>query len=92
MYSEDLVAIFGKRQWKSRTEEIMQLQAERDAKRLAENGGTASDADGNHIENKNQNKDVEDVEATPADASSQSPSQPTPPPFVPKDNGDAPKA
>ena len=92
MYSEDLVAIFGKRQWKSRTEEIMQLQAERDAKRLAENGGTASDADGNHIENKNQNKDVEDVEAPPADASSQSPSQPTPPPFVPKDNGDAPKA
>ncbi len=92
MYSEDLVAIFGKRQWKSRTEEIMQLQAERDAKRLAENGGTASDADGNHSENKNQNKDVEDVEATPADASSQSPSQPTPPPFVPKDNGDAPKA
>ncbi len=36
MYAEDLVNIFGKRQWKSRTEEIMELQAARDAKRLAE--------------------------------------------------------
>lgn len=36
MYAEDLVNIFGKRQWKSRTEEIMKLQAERDAKRALE--------------------------------------------------------
>lgn len=37
MYSEDLKEIFGPRQWKSRTEEIMQLQAEHDARREAEN-------------------------------------------------------
>lgn len=36
MYAEDLVNIFGKRQWRSRTEEIMELQAKRDAKRLEE--------------------------------------------------------
>lgn len=54
MYAEDLVKIFGKRRWKSRTEEIMQLQAERDAKRLAEKSGD----------------------------------EPTPPPYVPKDDKD----
>ncbi|MCM1138803.1 MAG: ATP-dependent zinc metalloprotease FtsH [Duncaniella sp.] len=36
MYAEDLVNIFGKRQWRSRTEEIMELQAKRDAKRFEE--------------------------------------------------------
>ena len=44
MYAEDLVNIFGKRQWKSRTEEIMKLQAERDAKRALEEG-SKKDAD-----------------------------------------------
>lgn len=33
MYSEDLKEIFGPRKWRSRTEEIMQLQAARDAER-----------------------------------------------------------
>ncbi|MDE6417981.1 MAG: ATP-dependent zinc metalloprotease FtsH, partial [Duncaniella sp.] len=44
MYSEDLKEIFGPRQWKSRTEEILQLQAERDAerKRLEEKENTPS--------------------------------------------------
>ncbi|MCM1519689.1 MAG: ATP-dependent zinc metalloprotease FtsH [Lachnoclostridium sp.] len=35
MYSEDLVKIFGPRQWKSRTQEILELQAARDAAREA---------------------------------------------------------
>lgn len=35
MYAEDLKEIFGPRQWRSRTEEIMRLQAERDAAREA---------------------------------------------------------
>ena len=88
MYAEDLVQIFGKRRWRSRTEEIMRLQAERDAKRLAEQN--------------EQNNGVEDTGAeevkseSPADkAPDFDPSQtlipgdaknvPTPPPYKPKD-------
>ncbi len=45
MYAEDLVTIFGKRQWRSRTEEIIELQAKRDAARqLAESNQDAAPA------------------------------------------------
>lgn len=50
MYSDDLKAIFGPRKWKSRTEEIMKLQAERDAARAKSEeaaSGDTSDASGN---------------------------------------------
>ncbi|MDE6327950.1 MAG: ATP-dependent zinc metalloprotease FtsH [Duncaniella sp.] len=76
MYSEDLKEIFGPRQWKSRTEEIMQLQAERDAARLA-NEGNADD-----------NKSEDDVTYgtdTPTDkvddVEDVTPTEVTPPPF-----------
>ena len=49
MFAEDLKEIFGPRQWASRTEEIMRLQAELDAKRQAD---------------KKDTPDVEDVDAT----------------------------
>ena len=64
MYAEDLVNIFGKRQWKSRTEEIMKLQAERDAKRALEEGSkkdeTAS-ADNSSKPSDGENSDAADV-------------------------------
>ncbi len=65
MYAEDLVKIFGKRQWKSRTEEIMRLQAERDAKReQEENDAKEVSSDNNKAE-----KDPSDTEkALPADS------------------------
>lgn len=76
MYSEDLKEIFGPRQWKSRTEEIMQLQAERDAARLA-NEGNADD-------NKSED-DVTDGTDTPTDkvddVEDVTPTEVTPPPF-----------
>lgn len=76
IYSEDLKEIFGPRQWKSRTEEIMQLQAERDAARLA-NEGNADD-------NKSED-DVTDGTDTPTDkvddVEDVTPTEVTPPPF-----------
>ncbi|MCM1050372.1 MAG: ATP-dependent zinc metalloprotease FtsH [Paenibacillus sp.] len=61
MYAEDLKEIFGPRQWRSRTEEIMRLQAERDAAREAENGNgaDATDKTGDAV----INSEPEDVEA-----------------------------
>lgn len=62
MYAEDLVNIFGKRQWKSRTEEIMQLQAERDAKRALEEA--KKDGENSAADTKPLTPDVVDVTAT----------------------------
>ncbi|MBD5266500.1 MAG: ATP-dependent zinc metalloprotease FtsH [Bacteroides sp.] len=77
MYAEDLVNIFGKRQWKSRTEEIMRLQAERDAKRELEEAKKAEEdkkaADG-HISDKTLSDDVVDVTATVVEAAESVPS------------------
>ena len=68
MYSEDLKEIFGPRKWRSRTEEIMQLQAARDAEREKQqnpDGAPDTPADGEPIKSD---------EPVP-------PSTPTPPPF-----------
>ena len=77
MYAEDLVNIFGKRQWKSRTEEIMRLQAERDAKRELEEAKKAEEdkkaADG-HLSDKTLSDDVVDVTATVVEAAESVPS------------------
>ncbi|MCM1163993.1 MAG: ATP-dependent zinc metalloprotease FtsH [Muribaculaceae bacterium] len=56
MYSEDLKEIFGPRQWKSRTEEIMQLQAQRDAER------EKAEKEKEKNEKKDKTDNVEDVE------------------------------
>ena len=70
MYAEDLKEIFGPRKWRSRTEEIMRLQAERDAAREAEEakrreqGDASADADG-----------PEDVEAVEVVAETAAPEQ-----------------
>lgn len=87
MYAEDLVAIFGKRKWRSRTEEILELQAKRDAKRLAE----AKDSDNN--DGNSQPTDETQAVETPAvkveeqseKTDEQNNNSPTPPPFVPKE-------
>ncbi|MDE6431125.1 MAG: hypothetical protein K2K65_08150, partial [Duncaniella sp.] len=75
--AEDLVNIFGKRQWKSRTEEIMRLQAERDAKRELEEAKKAEEdkksADG-HLSDKTLSDDVVDVTATVVEAAESVPS------------------
>lgn len=87
MYAEDLVTIFGKRQWRSRTEEIMELQAKRDAKRLAEsNAASEAEKSGEQPSETGSSatKDSQDSQNTPKDAdesSSESGSAPTPPPF-----------
>ena len=65
MYAEDLKEIFGPRQWRSRTDEIMQLQAERDAKRLKESVSEEENASG----------EPSSEESAPET------STPTPPPF-----------
>lgn len=77
MYAEDLKEIFGPRQWRSRTEEIMRLQAERDAAREAAQQTQPESSDDN-------------ADDTPATPSSDAPedveavevaSHTTPPPF-----------
>ncbi len=81
MYAEDLVNIFGKRPWRSRTEEIMELQAKRDAARqLAEPNAApeaSKDASASPAE---ESKSSADGESTDAGSSSEKPT-PTPPPF-----------
>lgn len=70
MYAEDLKEIFGPRQWRSRTEEIMRLQAERDAARDAEKAKKqpegAEPTTENHGEAGNEPEDVEAVEVVEA--------------------------
>lgn len=79
MYSEDLKEIFGPRQWRSRTEEIMQLQAERDAARQLQEGektdGSAA-GDQTSVTEEPQLPQAETPAELPADDS-----QATPPPF-----------
>ncbi|MCM1521140.1 MAG: ATP-dependent zinc metalloprotease FtsH [Muribaculaceae bacterium] len=73
MYSEDLKEIFGPRQWKSRTEEIMQLQAARDAEREK----AQKDNEGEPV--KETEKPEENAQKASDDG--EKPSTPTPPPF-----------
>lgn len=80
MYAEDLVNIFGKRQWRSRTEEIMELQAKRDAQRLADSNKENPSNDSANEEKKVENVDAVDVTETPKQSTDSS----TPPPFNPK--------
>ena len=77
MYAEDLKEIFGPRQWRSRTEEIMRLQAERDAAReAAQQAQSESSADNADDTPATSSSDApEDVEAVEVS------SQTTPPPF-----------
>lgn len=77
MYAEDLKEIFGPRQWRSRTEEIMRLQAERDAAReAAQQAQSESSADNADDTPATPSSDApEDVEAVEVS------SQTTPPPF-----------
>ena len=75
MYSDDLKEIFGPRKWKSRTEEIMKLQAERDAARAKSEeaaSGDTSDASGT--------TDSTDSTDTPETAVPVA-NYPTPPPY-----------
>jgi len=74
MYAEDLVNIFGKRQWKSRTEEIMRLRAERDAK--LSQGESDSPSDDSRDESDSP-IDVEAKDITDKDSDS----TPVPPPY-----------
>ena len=64
MYAEDLVNIFGKRQWKSRTEEIMKLQAERDAKRALEEAEKEKEKKNNGKSDEASVTDAEVVDVT----------------------------
>ncbi len=79
MYSEDLKEIFGPRQWKSRTEEIMQLQAQRDAERerkaRRENAEDVEAEDVGSEDVKSEDAPVKDIPVKDL------PSGPTPPPF-----------
>ncbi len=91
MYAEDLVNIFGKRPWTSRTEEIMRLQAERDAKlALAESKDQADGQDGASAQQSSASESSENgvVDAENNTSESQSTSNAdsdegsvTPPPF-----------
>ncbi|MDE6417247.1 MAG: ATP-dependent zinc metalloprotease FtsH [Duncaniella sp.] len=80
MYAEDLIKIFGPRKWKSRTQEILDLQAERDAKRLGTDKKEASDG-----------PEIIEVESTDVEPELPAPSpeeekadEPTPPPYTGK--------
>ena len=77
MYAEDLKEIFGPRQWRSRTEEIMRLQAERDAAREAAQTQSAPSTDDTDDTTATPSDAPEDVEAVEVEVTSQT----TPPPF-----------
>ncbi|MDE6179178.1 MAG: ATP-dependent metallopeptidase FtsH/Yme1/Tma family protein, partial [Duncaniella sp.] len=88
MYSEDLKEIFGPRKWKSRTEEIMQLQAQRDAerKRLEEQNDAKADTDTKPAD-ADADHASDDTPSAPAnpdgpeDVEAEEISTPTPPPY-----------
>lgn len=91
MYAEDLVKIFGPRQWKSRTEEILELQAARDA---AAND-TTSPADNREGQDKtdktekpdkseSSGPDIEDAEIVEEVTDKDSGQPSTPPPYNPR--------
>ena len=67
MYSEDLKEIFGERQWRSRTEEIMLLQAERDAAREAAKAAESKPDVEEEKENSSEPQDVVAVEVNPVE-------------------------
>ncbi|WP_302105015.1 ATP-dependent zinc metalloprotease FtsH, partial [uncultured Duncaniella sp.] len=67
MYSEDLKEIFGERQWRSRTEEIMLLQAERDAAREAAKAAESKSDVEEEKENSSEPQDVVAVEVNPVE-------------------------
>lgn len=84
MYAEDLKEIFGPRQWRSRTEEIMRLQAERDAACDAEKTKEHSDDAAQTTENsadttvEREPVDVEAVEVKTTEMDSPSEGDDTP--------------
>ncbi len=86
MYSEDLKEIFGERQWRSRTEEIMLLQAERDAAREAAKAAESKSDVEEVKENSSEPQDVVAVEVNPVEETkpqddNDDSSVATPPPF-----------
>ncbi|MCM1076021.1 MAG: ATP-dependent zinc metalloprotease FtsH [Bacteroides sp.] len=79
MYAEDLVTIFGKRKWKSRTEEIMRLQNEREAKRaLEESKKEAESSTASNSDNAPNATEVVDVVATSVEETSVPPNDQKP--------------
>ena len=86
MYSEDLKEIFGERQWRSRTEEIMLLQAERDAAREAAKAAESKSDVEEEKEYSSEPQDVVAVEVNPVEETkpqddNDDSSVATPPPF-----------
>ncbi len=86
MYSEDLKEIFGERQWRSRTEEIMLLQAERDAAREAAKAAESKPDVEEEKENSSEPQAVVAVEVNPVEETkpqddNDDSSVATPPPF-----------
>lgn len=86
MYSEDLKELFGERQWRSRTEEIMLLQAERDAAREAAKAAESKPDVEEEKENSSEPQDVVAVEVNPVEETkpqddNDDSSVATPPPF-----------
>ncbi len=89
MYAEDLVTIFGKRQWRSRTEEIIELQAKRDAARqLAESNQDAAPAASTEqaktdepLPPSTESQPSADLQPSESSDSSSEKPTPTPPPF-----------
>lgn len=86
MYSEDLKEIFCERQWRSRTEEIMLLQAERDAAREAAKAAESKSDVEEEKENSSEPQDVVAVEVNPVEETkpqddNDDSSVATPPPF-----------
>ncbi len=86
MYSEDLKEIFGERQWRSRTEEIMLLQAERDAAREAAKAAESKSDVEEEKETSSEPQDVVAVEVNPVEETkpqddNDDSSVATPPPF-----------
>lgn len=82
MYAEDLVNIFGKRPWRSRTEEIMEIQAKRDAARKLQESNSASDSEatsGDASDASDAPQAAGDTSETPGEDSEKE--TPTPPPY-----------
>ena len=95
MFAEDLKEIFGPRQWASRTEEIMRLQAELDAKRQADKKDTpdVEDVDATEVGGDSTPKASPDADGdTAPKASPEADGKPTEVPPVPASSDASPKA
>ena len=95
MFAEDLKEIFGPRQWASRTEEIMRLQAELDAKRQADKKDTpdVEDVDATEVGSDSTPKASPDANGdTASKASPEADGKPTEVPPVPASSDASPKA